>query len=109
MPLLTVDKSRVIAFVFEWDSEPQAPDPPLDQLAAPYLAAGIPIRRLEGYRLVTPQADWQRVWLVELPDLTTAEEWLEVAAATGQADSTMRAFQLTRPWAPAYFASWLAG
>lgn len=109
VPLLEVDESRVIACVFEWDSEPLAPDPPLDQLTAPYLAAGIPIRRLEGFQLVTPQADWQRVWLVELPDLTTAEGWLAAAAAAGQADSTLRAFQLTRPWAPAYFASWLAG
>ena len=37
--------------------------------------------RLEGFRLIGPQGDWQRFWLIEFPALEGAEAWIQAEMA----------------------------
>ena len=97
VPPLSVDRSRLTIFVFGWQDD------------GPVLAQTEPAGTLEAFRLLTPQKEWDTVWLVEQPTVVAAESWLEAAATAVQATETPCSFLLTRPWAPAYFAAWHAG
>ncbi len=35
------------------------------------------LMRLEGFRLIAPQDDWHRAWVIEFPTLEGAEAWME--------------------------------
>ena len=92
VPPLSVDRSRLTIFTFGRQSD------------GPALAQVGPAGPFEAFHLITPQAEWDTVWLVEQPTMALAENWLEAAA---QATEIPCSFLLTRPWAPAYFAAWL--
>ena len=63
--------------------------------------------RLELFRLMAPQADWQEVGLVELPSFAAAEAWMEAETALPHGSLTLLTMHLARKWAPAYFARWV--
>ena len=63
--------------------------------------------RLELFRLMAPQADWQEVGLVELPSFAAAEAWMEAETAPPHGSLTLLTMHLARKWAPAYFARWV--
>ena len=64
------------------------------------------LMRLEGFQLLFPQADWHRAWVVELPTLEAAEEWVAGEAALPHGMHAKRTMHLARKWAPEYFATW---
>ena len=35
---------------------------------------------LEGFRLITPQQNWQRFWTIEFPTFAGARDWIEKEA-----------------------------
>lgn len=39
------------------------------------------LMRLEGFKLIGPQGDWERFWLIEFPSLEGAEAWIEAEMA----------------------------
>ncbi len=63
--------------------------------------------RLELFRLMAPQAEWQEVGLVELPSFAAAEAWMEAETAPPHGSLTLLTMHLARKWAPAYFAQWV--
>ena len=64
------------------------------------------LRRLEGFQLLSPQADWHRAWIIELPTLEAAEAWVEGEQSLPHGMHAQRTIHLARKWAPEYFASW---
>ena len=64
------------------------------------------LMRLEGFQLLTPQADWHRAWIIELPTLEAAEAWVAGEEAPPHGIHARRKIYLARKWAPEYFASW---
>jgi hypothetical protein len=65
------------------------------------------LRRLEGFQLLTPQHDWHRAWVIELPTLEAAEAWVEAEESLPYGMYVQRSFHLARRWAPEYFMSWV--
>lgn len=107
IPDLSADQNSVVAMMSEWDKRGfglAASETP----TLPSRAQAQGVSWLESYQLISPRADWDRVWLVELPDLASAEAWVESEAAAGREDMTERHFQLTRKWAPSYFVNWIS-
>jgi len=64
------------------------------------------LMRLEGFQLLSPQADWHRAWVIELPTLEAAEAWVAGEEALPHGMHAKRTFYLARKWAPEYFATW---
>ncbi|MBP86593.1 MAG: hypothetical protein CMJ64_07755 [Planctomycetaceae bacterium] len=62
--------------------------------------------RIEGFQLLSPQADWHRAWVIELPTLKAAEAWVAGEEALPHGMHARRTIHLARKWAPEYFASW---
>ena len=65
------------------------------------------LRRLEAFQLLSPQQDWHRAWIIELPTLEAAEAWIEAEETPPHSIRTRREFHLARKWSPEYFASWV--
>ncbi len=106
VPDLAVDKESVVVFLYQGGKLGNGLVP--NELAAvPTRAKMHGVTRLESFNLIAPTADWDRVWLAELPTIDSAEAWIEAEAAAGQSDTTTRHFQLARKWAPDYFRSWI--
>jgi hypothetical protein len=63
--------------------------------------------RLEAYRLIGPQPDWHRAWVIEFPDLEGAEVWIEAELRPPHGRFATKAYHLARKWAPEYFATWV--
>ena len=64
------------------------------------------LMRLEGFQLLSPQADWHRAWVIELPTLEAAEEWVAGEESLPHGMHAKRTMHLARKWAPEYFATW---
>ena len=64
------------------------------------------LMRLEGFQLLSPQTDWHRAWVIELPTLEAAEAWVAGEEALPHGMHAQRAIHLARKWAPWYFACW---
>ncbi len=64
------------------------------------------LMRLEGFQLMSPQADWHRAWVIELPTLEAGEAWVAGEEALPHGMYAKRTFHIARKWAPEYFASW---
>jgi len=62
--------------------------------------------RLEGFQLLSPQTDWHRAWVIELPTLEAAEAWVAGEEALPHGMHAQRSIHLARKWGPEYFASW---
>ncbi|MBT4863710.1 MAG: hypothetical protein HON53_01135 [Planctomycetaceae bacterium] len=65
------------------------------------------VKRLEGFRLISPQQDWHRAWIIELPSLEAAEAFIEGEESPPHSIRARREFHLARKWSPEYFASWV--
>ena len=65
------------------------------------------LRRLEAFQLLSPQQDWHRAWIIELPTLEAAEAWIEAEETLPHSIRARREFHLARIWSPEYFASWV--
>ncbi|MCH2212163.1 MAG: hypothetical protein MK110_12735 [Fuerstiella sp.] len=63
--------------------------------------------RLEAFQLLTPQNDWHRAWIIELPTLEAAEAWIEGEECLPHGMYAQRKIFLTRKWSPEYFAGWV--
>ena len=64
------------------------------------------LMRLEGFQLLSPQAAWHRAWVIELPTLEAAEEWVAGEESLPHGMHAKRTMHLARKWAPEYFATW---
>ncbi|MBP87572.1 MAG: hypothetical protein CMJ64_12745 [Planctomycetaceae bacterium] len=64
------------------------------------------LMRIEGVGLLSPQADWHRAWIIELPTLEAAEAWVEAEEALPHGMHAHQTIHLARKWAPEYFANW---
>lgn len=64
------------------------------------------LMRLEGFQLLSPQTDWHRAWVIELPTLEAAEAWIAGEEALPHGMYGQRTIHLARKWAPEYCASW---
>ena len=65
------------------------------------------LRRLEAFQLLSPQQDWHRAWIIELPTLEAAEAWIEGEETPPHCIRARREIHLARKWSPEYFASWV--
>ena len=65
------------------------------------------LMRLEAFQLLTPQNEWHRAWIIELPTLEAAEAWIEGEESLPFGMYASRTIYLTRKWSPKYFASWV--
>ena len=70
------------------------------------LARQYGLMRLEAFQLITPQEEWHRAWVIELPTLEAAEAWIAGEETPPHGAHARRKYQLARRWAPEYCASW---
>ena len=70
------------------------------------LARQYGLMRLEAFQLITPQEEWHRAWVIELPTLEAAEAWIAGEETPPHGAHASRTYQLARRWAPEYCASW---
>ena len=64
------------------------------------------MRRLEGFRLMGQQHDWQRFWVIEFPTLAGAEAWIEAEIAPPYGLYGYYEYHLARPYAVDNLATW---
>jgi hypothetical protein len=64
------------------------------------------MRRLEGFRLMGQQHDWQRFWVIEFPTLEGAEAWIEAEIAPPYGLYGFYEYHLARSWAVEHLATW---
>ncbi len=65
------------------------------------------LRRIEGFRLMTPQKAWERFWIIEFPTLTGAEAWIEAEMAPPYGRYGYYEYDLARPWHSEDLAQWI--
>ena len=65
------------------------------------------LMRLEAFQLLTPQKDWHRAWIIELPTLEAAEAWVEGEESLPHGMHAERTVYLARKWSPEYFQNWV--
>ena len=71
------------------------------------IATSYQLRRLEGFRLIGPQARWERFWVIEFPDLKGAEAWIEAEMAPPYGLYGFYENSLTRQLGRDLFNNWL--
>ena len=112
IPALQIDSTSVVVLMFARcrpGTESMTPD---DRGEAGYvnvmkdIAGEYGLMRLESFQLLSPQSDWHRAWVVELPTLEAAEAWIAGEEALPRGMYAQRTIHLARKWAPEYFASW---
>ena len=67
------------------------------------------LMRLEAFKLIGPQTDWHRAWVIEFPTLEGAEAWMEAETRPPHGAYATKFMRLARKWAPDYFAGWTPG
>jgi hypothetical protein len=60
----------------------------------------------EEFHLVSPQTDWHKVSVAELPTLETAESWIDNQTAPPYGSYFRKTILLARRWAPEFFSTW---
>ena len=65
------------------------------------------LRRLEGFRLVTPQKAWERFWTIEFPSMAGARAWIDAETAPPYGLYGYYEYRLSMPWRADYFGSWV--
>ena len=63
--------------------------------------------RLEGFRLIHPQFDWQRFWLLEFPSFAGAEAWVQAEMAPPYGLVGYYEYFFSRRLSPHKFSSWV--
>ena len=113
VPELRVDSGSVVVVLFEREEPSRGAgkksvgDDYIESMRA--VAHAHRLMRLECFKLMAPRAAWHRVWLAEFPTVAGAEAWIDTEVSPVHGCVSERVFQLTRKWAPAYFASWVSG
>lgn len=64
------------------------------------------LRRLEGFRLLGQQRDWERLWVIEFPTLEGAEAWIEAETAPPYGLHGFYEYHLARSWAVEHLRTW---
>jgi hypothetical protein len=116
IPALGVERESYVSILFG-RSLPEMHDltpPELDDAQNQHIAlmqsvaAQHGLMRLEGFKLVGPQADWHRAWIIELPTMEGIEAWIEAEVAPPLGRYGTKAYYLARKWSPAYFQTWVS-
>ena len=63
--------------------------------------------RLEGFRLIGPQGDWQRFWLIEFPAMEGAEAWIRAEMAPPYGLYGHYEYHLSRQIEPERYSAWV--
>ena len=63
--------------------------------------------RLEGFKLLQPQGQWQRFWVIEFPTLEGAEAWIDAEMAPPYGLYGYYDYHLARPWRRDYLNAWV--
>lgn len=64
------------------------------------------MRRLEGFRLLGRQRDWERFWVIEFPTVEGAEAWIEAEMAPPYGLHGFYEYHLARSWAVEHLKTW---
>lgn len=64
------------------------------------------LTRIEGFRLLAPQGDWERWWTMEFADFAGAEAWMAAEVAPPYGRYGYYEYELARPWRP-HSLEWL--
>ena len=113
VPELTIDTGSVVVLMFARyrpDVEALTPKERGDEQHVELMqsiARDHGLMRLEAFQLLTPQNDWHRAWIIELPTLEAAEVWLDSEESLPHGMHATRTVYLARKWSPKYFASWV--
>ena len=113
IPKLSVDRGSIVVLLFarhlpeseDKSSETLGDEAHLQRLRT--IARDHGLIRLEAFRLIHTRAEWDRVWIVEFPELAGAEAWLEAESSPERRRVITMETYLSRKWAPHYFASWV--
>jgi hypothetical protein len=70
------------------------------------VAAKHGMKRLEGFRLIGRQYDWERFWVIEFPTFAGAEAWIEAEIAPPYGLHGYYEYELARAWSVAHLATW---
>jgi len=108
IPALDVDCQSVVAALFERTETGNRPVPEAYVKTMERVCKQQGVLRLERFKLIAPQADWQHVWLAEFATMEGAEAWIQAEKGPAHGCFRQRSFALMRKWAPSYFASWVA-
>ena len=114
VPVLSADRESVVLLSFgRWRPESRELTPEergdAERLATlKSIAREHGLRRFEAYKLITPQDEWHLAWILEFPELSGAEAWIDAEVGPPHGHHAVRSFHLARRWAPDYFATWPA-
>lgn len=64
------------------------------------------LQRLEGFRLMAPQGEYERFWAIDFPSLTGAEAWIRAEMAPSYGKYGYYEYYLARSGLPEYCAGW---
>lgn len=64
------------------------------------------LQRLEGFRLLAPQGDYERFWAIDFPSLEGAEAWIRAEMAPPYGRYGYYEYYLARSGLPEYCAGW---
>ena len=113
IPFLNVDRDSVIVLLFGRmvsGAEQVSPEERGDEEHIELMqgvAHTYGMMRLEAFKLIGPQADWHRSWIIEFPTLKGAEAWIQGEVAPLHGNYYTKVMYLARKWAPDYFARWV--
>ncbi len=65
------------------------------------------LMRLEGFKLITPQASWERFWVIEFPTLAGAEAWIDAEMAPPYGRYGYYEYYTARHWGRGHFSQWI--
>ena len=111
-PPLDVDRSSVVVLLFgmglpEYDYTPAEERGDTQHIELmKSIAREHGLMCLEAFKLVSPQPDWHRAWVIEFPTLEGAEAWMDGEVAPPYGSYRRKSMVLARRWAPDHFATW---
>jgi len=95
---------RLPSWYLLWDEERRAAEQNhIDLMLSVAKRHGM--RRLEGFRLIGRQHDWERFWVIEFPTLDGAEAWIEAEIAPPYGLYGYYEYELARSWSVEHLAT----
>ena len=71
------------------------------------IAAEHELMQLEGFRLITPQQEWERFWTIEFPSVSGAQAWIEAEMRPPYGRHGFYEYYMSLRWRPDYFNEWV--
>ena len=65
------------------------------------------LSRLEGFRLIGRQDDWERFWLIQFPSMNAAEQWIQAEMAPPYGLHGYYEYHFARHFKPDVFSAWV--